>query len=454
MKRLLTYATFLITATLSCSLASAADISGQSTGKFINPRGEENMMVSGVDTAFFRWGDETYQGNPYYWNIGDNWMKFEGNSFPVISETQFMIGRLTYFNGTTAPGTHATSVELKITLTFSDGTEKHFTFPYQLINTPNKSTRIEERADIVKFIQPFSENVITLDGQEYRLKLLFGRTTEKGFSAIDRFHVYEGEQASAEVQAVFTKEAPPPPVTTSRVQPNTDYDSFQQQHRQVQPTTLDSGEMDVSSWGAGRITSSQGSTTQQNLTNYNQFNQNREAQNPPSREVNVSRLPQTSGKLSAKTYEEFQAQRRVRDQGQNDAYAPPASSSYDSRRPSMRVNERSLTDPERRDWESHMPQSNPPVRTIYPKQEPIDLSDVGGAGEIPVPQVEINRAISLRFDTEPGYVYQIKTSHDGRDWTNIGDIIVGDGSEIIRVRELFEGTETKYKVEVSRSRNP
>ena len=77
-----------------------------------------------------------------------------------------------------------------VALDLPDLAQETFEFPLNIITTTNNSNR-EESADIVEIGVPFSERRIVIDGVEFGLRLMFGNTTEEGFSEVDRFFVFE-----------------------------------------------------------------------------------------------------------------------------------------------------------------------------------------------------------------------------------------------------------------------
>src|SRR5467141_2566843 len=102
--------------------ANALPIAGSSSGVFQNPAGPVGMLVTGVGTNVFTWGDGA----------------------PPSS---------LYFNGAIAGGTQADSVDLAILLSFTDpaGVSQNFTYLLGLVNTTNVVGEPVASADIVQF---------------------------------------------------------------------------------------------------------------------------------------------------------------------------------------------------------------------------------------------------------------------------------------------------------------
>jgi len=58
-----------------------------------------------------------------------------------------------------------------------------------------------------------------------------------------------------------------------------------------------------------------------------------------------------------------------------------------------------------------------------------------------VPALEINQAVQLRWQTTSSNRYQIQTSYDLINWTNIGTEYIGDGT----IKEVYEALDTNHK---------
>jgi hypothetical protein len=134
---------------------------------------------------------------------------YGGSPFgPIASEVPFQIGAITYTNGTIPSGTEADSVDLVITLTFTqpDGIDESFDFTFQLINTTNTSDP-DESADFVFLPSLFPSSVFVVDDVAYTLELTgFQNVLGDGFLVSDatQFHVREQGTASAELWGKVT----------------------------------------------------------------------------------------------------------------------------------------------------------------------------------------------------------------------------------------------------------
>ena len=178
-------------------------VEGGGSGVFVNPAGPPGMVITGVGTNDFAWG------NPGPFGTGPSRLTFEGTMFSAITEQEFFLGTLTFYNGTIQLATDADTVDLKINMDLStpDGMSQSFVYSLELIDTPNvKGTSPEAQADIVNLPRLSPRSIFTIDGIDYTLKLTFGNviTSNGGFSERDRFFVYEGQSASAELRGKIT----------------------------------------------------------------------------------------------------------------------------------------------------------------------------------------------------------------------------------------------------------
>ena len=192
----------------SSASAQAIPIDGESSGVFVNPVGPPGMVITGAGTNSFTWGD------PGSFGTGPSNLTFVGETFSTTTETEFLVGTLDYFNGTVVAGTQTDTVDMQVTISFTTpaGITENFIYDLTLINTPNViGTPPEDQADIVFLPSLFPNTVFTIDGITHILKLTFGEVSPitGGFSEIDRFFVFEGQSASAELRGVITADIPP-----------------------------------------------------------------------------------------------------------------------------------------------------------------------------------------------------------------------------------------------------
>ncbi|MEM1296762.1 MAG: choice-of-anchor K domain-containing protein [Verrucomicrobiota bacterium] len=166
-------------------------ISGVTDGSFHNAVGSEGMSTGGTG-SLFEWGTPYFYGG----HTDPSWMLFNGASFHEVNANErFMVGELTYFNGTIFTGSGADSVDLAVELAFNDSDSRDFSFTLDLVNTENTDDPWAS-ADYVHLDNVHSAVSQSLGGTDYQLVLEFGETTEQGFSTIDNFHVFEGGTAT------------------------------------------------------------------------------------------------------------------------------------------------------------------------------------------------------------------------------------------------------------------
>ena len=186
---------------LSASNAYAIPIAGSSSGTFDNPVGPSGMIVTGVGTNAFTWGDGSAFNSP------PSSLAFAGETFATETSTFFDVGEITYFNGTIAGGTQADTVDfnLALALTTPSGVNQAFTYLLSLINTPN-TTDPNASADIIQFPGILPVQTFTIDGINYSVQLEVGVVTGAGFSGQNTFSVLEGESATAVLRGFVTSE--------------------------------------------------------------------------------------------------------------------------------------------------------------------------------------------------------------------------------------------------------
>jgi hypothetical protein len=209
MKRLLTIAIAVVAAVLITTTVHAAiPIAGNTSGVFNSPTGDPGLVDTGVGTSTFTWGDAAGFGT------GPNSISFTGAPFSTNTETSFLLGKLTYFNGTTVIGTNATGVDLDATLAFTDpsGVNQSFTFLLDLLTTPNTSDPVAS-ADLLVLPTLFPPETFTSSGVTYTVQLNgFSNPTVDGFIVGgNEFHVYEGGRATADLYGEVTANIPSVP---------------------------------------------------------------------------------------------------------------------------------------------------------------------------------------------------------------------------------------------------
>ncbi len=178
--------------------------SGSNTGVFYSPRGDRNLQTNltyGKRGSYFEWGD------PASGYTKPNSLKFEGASFAKVApEEKFVLGTLTYYNGTTYANTNATSVKIDMNLNLTEpaATEK-LSFTFSLYSTTNRTNQTDdENADFVHIPTISSSFSTTIQGRTYYLKLHFGTHDANGFTTIDTFHTHENKTMSGTVCGTLT----------------------------------------------------------------------------------------------------------------------------------------------------------------------------------------------------------------------------------------------------------
>jgi hypothetical protein len=186
--------------------ARAISFDGNTSGIFVNPTGPSGMVISGVGTNYFQWGV------PF--QSFTSRLVFGGNPFSGVTTDEFFnLGTLSYFNGTAWSGTECFSVDFSASLAFTSPSgllAQSFNFDLALLNTPNTGTAAQN-ADTVFLASLFPTTTFNFDGIDYTLKMGFGSVTGGGFSQIDKFSIYEGNWASAQLLGLITAINPPPP---------------------------------------------------------------------------------------------------------------------------------------------------------------------------------------------------------------------------------------------------
>jgi len=189
---------------LSPSPAKGEFIAGTSSAIFVNPL-PPGSFVTGVGTSTFSYGD------PTRFPTGPSRLSFIGGAFGTVTEADFRIGTLTFFNGTVDPPVPDT-VDLRTQLNFTTpptGTQNS-DFRLQLISTPNVGNA-DENADAVVFPTAFSSTVFTFGTTQYTVQLLgFRNIVGDGFLTSDSFrlNVRENASASAELFGRVTANVP------------------------------------------------------------------------------------------------------------------------------------------------------------------------------------------------------------------------------------------------------
>jgi len=186
----------------------AADVEGTASATFVNPTPSGSpVVVTGVGTSFFTYGDNTGTGTP------PNSLSFAatGSGFASAFETPFKVGTLTYFNGTTGVGTSPDSIDFNLATNFTNpalGLVQTI-FSLGLVITPNGGVDPDADADFVNLPSTFTPTIFNISGTNYTVKLVgFENVVGDGFLASSgtQLHVREGLTATADLFAEVTSD--------------------------------------------------------------------------------------------------------------------------------------------------------------------------------------------------------------------------------------------------------
>jgi len=190
--------------------AQALPIKGTANGIFIDPL-PTSAAISGIGTNDILFGD------PF--GTHPNHFRFDTVPFDTTTNTDFLIGTFTYFNGITLGGTTLTTVKLQVGLDFltpAIGLQTS-NLGLDVITTFNNGTA-DENADAVLLPSSFSSTIFSSGGTQYTLQLLvFNNVVGDGFltSNNTRLNVREGSTAKAQLFGRITanQKSVPEPVS-------------------------------------------------------------------------------------------------------------------------------------------------------------------------------------------------------------------------------------------------
>ncbi len=193
---------------VSFSSVQAASFQGNSTGEFLNPTGPSDMVTTGVGTNQFAWGESAT-------NSPSSSLGYEGKSFDVIENDEFVFGSLSFFNGTIFLSTRADTIDLSVSLNFTEpsGIVEEFVYDLGLISTPSSTV---PDADIVNFDKTVPTNFFSSGGTDFTLEFVgFGTLSGEGFTVEDSFRVLEEEIATVDLVGRITSTPSIIPVPTA-----------------------------------------------------------------------------------------------------------------------------------------------------------------------------------------------------------------------------------------------
>ena len=148
--------------------------------------------------------DQIRWGVPYAPNTIQSGLGFTGNVGGSITEdVAFEVGQLAHFNYEIDNGTNASAVDLGISLTFTSGNGTS-TFTFHINETIGKGTD-----DFIYFPSSIPTETLTLDGDEYTLKLLGFGTSPSDLQS--QFQSVEGGTNTALLWGKITQPIIPAP---------------------------------------------------------------------------------------------------------------------------------------------------------------------------------------------------------------------------------------------------
>ncbi len=188
-------------AALMVASTANAQVVGSSSGVFQTPV-PITAVTTGVGTNSMTFG--TGAGSP------PNQLTFTGSAFSSPLETPFKVGTLYFYNGAIVADTGITSIDLALTLAFSDPAIPNVTsaFTFNVVSTPNTGDA-DANADYLYFPSAFSTTTFLIGGTTYNVKLTgFGNIVGDGFLTSDstQLHVRENLSATADLFAIVTTE--------------------------------------------------------------------------------------------------------------------------------------------------------------------------------------------------------------------------------------------------------
>lgn len=186
-----------------CALnAAAVDVSGTTSGTWVNPVPAVGITSTGLGTANVTFGSPADE-------VGPNAFAFSGTAFSSPTEVAFKVGSMRYYNGTTAAGSNPGTFDLALTLSFADAAIGNVAsnFTFQLESTTNGGEDPDADADFVTLPSPFSATTFTIGSTSYTVKFTgFQNVMGDGFLTSDAsvLHVREGSFATADLFASVT----------------------------------------------------------------------------------------------------------------------------------------------------------------------------------------------------------------------------------------------------------
>jgi hypothetical protein len=189
--------TVLLVGNIAVDVAIASGplpLSGTISGTFTDPQ-PNDTTYTGVGTNSFTYGEPAF-GNP-------NQLTMDGDSISTLTGSDFALGRLSYFNGSTYDGTHSDSVELNLDIILSAPVPTSITLPVtlDLLSTENSTGAADPDADYVSAVLT-SLPLFVANGTTYQLQLVGFGNLSGADTLFDPHTVKLGEQDSMSADLV------------------------------------------------------------------------------------------------------------------------------------------------------------------------------------------------------------------------------------------------------------
>jgi prepilin-type N-terminal cleavage/methylation domain-containing protein len=174
-------------------IPSWSDMAGESTlVKMI-----DNSRVDDVRATY---GTATNEEN------SPNALAFVRSGFiSVPPDTDFLLGKLSYYNGTVKDGTQATAVDLKLNIQLlSPATQAGIASAHLSLWSSQNTESSQESADYIQLDNPQTDFAVRVEGVTYSLRLRFANVRAvEGWTDGTKLFVYEDARGTADLIARF-----------------------------------------------------------------------------------------------------------------------------------------------------------------------------------------------------------------------------------------------------------
>lgn len=171
------------------------EFNGTSSGQFFNPQGGPGMVTAGVGTSLFKWGSPILTGSS---------LEYVPSTFEAPVLESFQVGTLEYYNATSEIGSGASSVDLDLTVEFTDpsGIDRSFDYTISINNTPN-ATDPDGPADSIT-LGTFPDKSFEYEGITYLLSLSFGTPSGGVLDDQNRWYLAEMTDETVGINGMIT----------------------------------------------------------------------------------------------------------------------------------------------------------------------------------------------------------------------------------------------------------